>query len=526
MRVPVKDIASIGVVHDVRDYDLPVNAWTGARNIRFADKRIMRGLGSEHVLNPPTVAPYWLLHCFDNSRSSHWIYAGLGKVYTVTSGTHTDISKAATTYAATADTLWNGGVLGNLPVINNGVDKPQVWNPVSATQLLVDLPNWPATHTAKIIRPFKNFLFALDITEGGTRFPHRVRVSHPALPGAVPSSWDDTDATKDVFSLDISDVAAGGLIDCVPLRDTNILYKERSTFGMQFIGGRDKWRVFQIFEQTGLLGDHCAVAFNEGTQHFVATGEDIIVHNGQQRKSVANKRLQRWLQANISSTRYGRSFVVSDSGNSECLFCFPLEGDDFPTLALVWHWHDDTVSFRELTPTSFISAGQLPSEAAAETWDSGSGSWDSDTSTWDGLSTRPFVQQLLSAIPGSTKLEKLDTMNQRIGVNYTAYVERTGLDLMGIDRYGNLVRDKDQRKLIRGLWIYASGAPFLVEVATQLEIDGPVAWSAPQTFTPGVDEKVDFAAHCRLYGVRFSSSSDSYWEISGYAVDVEPLGLF
>jgi hypothetical protein len=526
MRVPVKNIAATGVVTDQRDYMLEPNAWTGARNVRFADGMLMRGLGSQYVLDPPSVAPYWLLHCFDSSRSPHWLYAGLGKVYTFTSGSHTDITKAATTYGATADGLWNGGVLGNIPVINNGVDKPQAWSPVSASQLLVDLPNWPATHTAKIIRAFKNFLFALDITEGSNRFPHRVRVSHPAAPGALPSSWDDTDATKDVFTLDLSDVGAGGLLDAVGLRDIMVLYKERSTFGMQFIGGRDKWRVFQIFEQSGLLGDHCAVAFNEGTKHFVATGEDVIVHNGQQRQSIVTKRLQRWLQANISSTNYHRSFCTVDVGNSECLFCFPLEGDAFPTLAMVWHWHDNTVTFRELTPTSFIAPGQIPSVAGSTSWDSDPASWDSDTETWDVLVNASFVNRLVSAIPGSTKLEHLDLLNQRIGSNYTAYVERTGLDLMGLDRYGNLIRDKGQHKLIRGIWLYASGAPFQVELATQQEIDGAVTWTAPQTFTPGVDEKVDFAEHCRLYGVRFSSTADAYWEISGYEIDVEPLGLF
>lgn len=525
MRIPVTGLTEVGIVRDVQDYLLPPNAWTDARNVRMIDGKLIRTTGQTPVLDPPSIAPYWLLHCYDASKNSHWLYAGLTKVYDVSSSVHTEITKAATTYGATADGLWNGGVLGGLPIINNGVDKPQLWSPVSAAQKLVDLTNWPATHTAKIVRPFKNFLFALDITEGGTRYIHKMRISHPADPGAVPSSWDDTDPTKDVYTQELSDALSGGLLDCAPLGDVNVLYKERSTWGAQFIGGIFKWRLFPMFETSGILDDHCVTVFDEGRQHFVATGEDVLVHNGQQRQSIVDKKTKKWLRANISASNYNRSFCCYDEEQSECWFCFPVEGSSWPNLALVWSTIDGSTTLRELDQASFVALGQIPA-TTSDTWDADLNSWDSDTTDWDIFAHKVFIRQMLQAQPTSVKLLHLDTTQQFSGTSFYAYIERTGLSMSGLTARGQILQDQQQKKLIRGVYIEASGAPFDVQVAMQSRRDGSVTWSAPKTFTPGVDDKVDFTVNAELYGVRFSSTANASWAINKYEVDVELLGIY
>jgi hypothetical protein len=361
------------------------------------------------------------------------------------------------------------------------------------------------------------------MTIGATRYPHRLKISHPASPGAVPSSWDETDPTKDVVMRDLGDTESAGIVDAVPLGGLMIVYKERTTWFAQKISGVQKWRTERLFQESGALDDHCVVDFAEGKQHFVMTGEDIIVHNGQDRQSVLDKRLRHWLLANIDSTNYGRSFCVSYTEEHECWFCFPLSGSSWPNLALVYNTIDGSCTFRELDQASFIAPGTIPSNTS-DPWDSDSASWDSDTTPWDTLVHQAFIRRLLQAKPTATKFFHLESSTTANGTPITAYMERAGLDLIGVSDSGEVRRDRRSRRLIRGVWLYASGSPFSVQIATQTDIDGALTWQPAATFIPGVDEKVDFALETRLFGIRFIGTEP--FEVFAYAVDIEPLGGF
>lgn len=523
MRVPFTNLAQFGVIKDKHDYDLPPTAFTDAKNVRFQDGKLKRFLGHLETLVGAPQAAYWAMHCFDNTGNSHWLIAGLTDAWDFSSGAYTEITRVAGDYAATAKKLWTGGVLGNIPVINNGVDKPQMWSPVAAATKLVDLTNWPATHVAQVVKPFKNFLFALNITEGATSFQHRVRISHPAAPGAVPSSWDDTDATKDVFSLDLSDFGAGRLVDCIPMRDINVLYKERSTWGAQFIGGKNKWRLFPIFEEVGMFEQNCGTSFAENSMHFVMTGDDLLVHNGQTPRWLLPKRLRRWLQANIDTTNYDRSFCVHNISERECWACFPLVGSTWPNIALVWNYDDDTLTLRELDNYSFIAPGQIPLIVTGDVWDNDDQVWDADTSRWDELTHPPFIRRLLALKPDVSKLFHLDLTDQFDGADFTASVERTGLDVIGF-KGGEYIRSREHRRIIQRVFIQAHGGPIDVQIGTTGAFGDGIAWSVPQTFDPETQEYLDFGLHTQLWGIRFSSTGSSEWHIISFEVEIEPVG--
>lgn len=525
MAIKLPGIADKGVFKDVEDYLLDVNSWTDARNVRFRDKKVVRSLG-ESLFTAPPIVPYWGLHCFDGSRASHWLEAGLTKVYDFAGGVHTDITRVSGDYNASIDNFWNGGVLGGLPVINNAVDVPQVWNPVSVSQKLIDLPNWPSGHTCSVLRVFKNFLFALAPVESSVPFPSRVRISHPADPGSVPASWDETDVTKDVYVQDLSDTEAGALVDAAPLGNIMVLYKQRAAHLAQFIGGQQKWSILPKYD-FGLMADHCVTAFthNEQTKHFVMTGEDIVTLDGQSFDSILDERMRRWLLRNMDPITFTRSFTIAHSQEKECWFCFPLLGATWPNVALVWNWVKDTITFRDLNAASFIAVGNTLLNQSDQ-WDADGDSWDSDTTSWNAFSEKPFAKGLVQICPTTTQLRKLEDTQQFMGQNYRAYVERTGIDLFGVDRYGNLQKDPDIHKLLKGVWISATGAPFYVQIAGQDFPSGPITWSMPQLFVPGVDKKVDVTVEMQLWGIRFYSDDPASWEIDAFRPDVVPLGGF
>ena len=65
----------------------------------------------------------------------------------------------------------------------------------------------------------------LYVKVGTTTYPSRVFWSQPAEPDALPSTFDATDDTADAGWVDLADTA-GDVVDCLPLGDVNIIYKE------------------------------------------------------------------------------------------------------------------------------------------------------------------------------------------------------------------------------------------------------------------------------------------------------------
>jgi hypothetical protein len=516
----------VGVVKDIPPHLLPPEAWTDARNIRFQDNKALKFDGHRAVFDPPGVAPYWALGV-PTAASYFILYAGLAKVRTIEGVTHSDITRASGDYTGAATDKWNGGVLAGIPVFTNGVDDPQSWSPVAAATALVDLPNWPADHQCKVIVPFKNFLVALHITKSSTVSPHMVRTSHPADPGSVPVSWDETDATKDVTEFELTDSQAGVIQDALVLGDILIIYKDNSTWGLQHTGGFGIFRSFKIFDETGILTQRCVALTPKGDRHFVMTGDDIIIHSGNRAsiQSVIDSRWKKFINATLDTDNFGRSFVARNRRLSEMWFCYPETGSTLPTLAIVWNSVTGAIGVRELSDLNFIANTVIKDTGIADpTWDADSESWDSDATKWGQREFFPQGIDMLGVDATNTKLFQIDNTNQFNSVNMTVLLEREGIALIGQDRQGNPKADPTVRKLFKRIWIKAEGSPFNVSLGKQEEIDGAIEYAPSQVFTPGVDKYLDFTVNGPLGAVKFESSADVAWQLHGYELDIEALG--
>ena len=524
-RVPIHDIGSLGIIQDIPPHLLPPEAWSNGKNVRFQDNKVLKMTGHSLIFDPPTVAPNWAI-ATPTASEVFWLYTGLDDIYTVQeTGVHTKITRASGVYTGVITDKWNGGVLGGIPVITNGVDDPQSWSPISASQVLVDLPNWPANTECKIIRSFKNFLVAMHITKSGTVSPHMVKWSHPADPGSVPVSWDETSATRDTGEKELDDSQAGIIQDAALLRDILTIYKDNSIWGMQHIGGRFIFRFFLMFTETGVLTQRCVKALPNAEQHLVMTGDDIVVHNGQTMESVINKKWKRFINNNLDPDNFANSFIVDNSIEDEMWFCFPEIGKTFASLALTIGVKTGTIGVRDLpADTTFIANGVIQEAAAGDTWDGDAGQWNDDTTIWGDRSFFPQSPGLFLVDSTNTKLFKLDATNQFNLVNMDSFVEREGLAVIGVDRQGRPKVDVTKRKLETRLWIKAEGGPFQVRVGSQQFVDGPITYEAAVTFTPGTDTYVDASANGPLIAVRFQSNADVAWQVHAYDIDIQVLG--
>lgn len=526
MILNIFNTGAVGVIKDVKPHLLPPEAWTDAKNIRFVDAVAVKMGGASNLFGAHLHAPLWTMPS-GGVGTMHWMYSSLTKMSATDGSTHADITRTSGgNYSTTNDHLWHGGVLGGIPVITNGADVPQFWGPADLTTPLANLTNWPSNDRCQIIRPFKNFLIALSITRSGVVLPHRVKWSHPADPGTLPASWDYTDPTYDAGERDLDDAEFGGIVDGVALGDTFIIYKERAIWGMQFIGGIYIWRFFPIFDTFGALTAGAVTRFSAGRQHFVPTGEDIIVHNGQEHSSILDARWRKFLLANIEQSMYKRCFSVANPIDKEVWFCFPSVGATWANMAMVWNIKDGSISVRDLPGgVSHIAYGPIPGSVPASTWDSDSDSWDSDTTVWDIQTIVGYQARLVQCSILDSVLQQLETTEQNNGQNMEVYLERQGLAVIGRDRGGQPKADINVRKLMKRIWPKVSGGPVNVRIGMQETLNDPVTWMAPKQFDPSSGTKfLDFIISGRLIAVRFETNSNVTWQLDGYDLEFEVLG--
>lgn len=359
-RRDIQLIGSPGVIRDTPAHKLNDAAFSDAKNMRFGEKGAESLVGNLSVFTAASITPLWI-GFFPPITNPHWAYGDLASMWVFEGSTHSDITRASGAYGGDAGERWQSTVFNGIAIFNNTIDLPQAWNPVSPGTLLIDLPNWVTTRRAKSIRSFKNFLVALYLTDSGTARPYRVLWSDSADSGTVPGSWDSTDPATDSREFDLAETS-DFLVDQLSMGDINIIYKEHSTWGMQFIGPPFYFRFWKILSKSGLLHRDCIANVPFG--HVVVTQDDIIVHNGQVENStsVLNAKLRRWLFSSIDVGNFVNSFLLVNPRKNEVLFCFPEIGETFASLAVVWNWQDKSLGVRELSPvTPFAATGPIGS---------------------------------------------------------------------------------------------------------------------------------------------------------------------
>lgn len=500
-----------GINSDVSPYELPENVWSGGNNVRFDNDKTKKVEGASQVFGTTSGNPHWLLP-FNTSTNNFWLYPSLTKIYKLSGSTHTDITRTSGgDYSATAAS-WNGGVLGGVAILNNGVDKPQQFG--SSASNASDLSYWPSTYKTKVMRPFKEFLVALNTTEGSDNYPYRVMWSQPADAGTVPTSWVYTDATKDAGFVDLSQTG-GFVVDCLPLRDVNVIYKEDSVYIMSHIGGAFIFDFSQIFSDAGILAQRCVQAFDD--KHFVVGTDDVYIHNGQTKQSVIDNVLKDELFNSIHSSYYDRTFVAPNYKDNEMWVCF-ASGVESNTgqadKAFVWNYRTNKWSKRDLPDVSHISWGIVDDSGTyTSSYDADSGSWDSDSTPWDFRGYNPTQSALLLAEPTGNKLHKIDSY-QNNGTSYLATVERTGLSLgTTLNKEIQLVVPRINGTGNVDFYVGTEGAP-----------NTGVAWKGPYVVTPGVHSEIPVRANGKYIGIKVETTDDKYWSLDSLDIHWTPSG--
>jgi hypothetical protein len=520
--VPVQFVGKTGLIIDQPPYDLPPNFWNDCRNVRFELGGIERAPSWRTLTTfGGSPIPYGLF--FVHSLiGKFWVYTGLQRVVAIAGGTVTDITRLAGSYTGGTQDFWQGGMFNDHLILNNGVDVPQNWDLPNAATALADLPNWPATHRAKIVTPFKEFLVALDVTISGERDDRLVMWSHPADPLNIPPSWDVADETLDAGQVSLSE-GEDRIIDGLQVGNQLMIVTGAQTWAMIFIGGQDVMAFRRVFSEIGALAQGCATTFLNKV--FQVTADDFVIHDLQSVTSIGYDRTKRWFFSQLTPSSYDKVRVVRKMTAKEIWITYSYGGTEVNNRALVWNWQFDTWTIRDIEDNHHaISAGPTSPTAASNSWASAVGTWAAqDPLTWESNTYDRAVEGLALASTALRLRVNGDTVD--VDDSTVNYVERIGVAVKGLSR-GEIVIDHGRLAVMREIWpkfVCDDGHAFSISVGFSMNRKAPVAWQPAQTFIQGTTMKLGFFGTFRYLSYRVECfQPGTSWKLIGFDLDLEP----
>jgi len=513
MKSPQLDLYKhYGVVKDLEPGEVGSDRWTDVSNFQFQEGFTRRVGGYDAYADPPTVAPLFCFHTTDQS-TNYWIYCGQNTVYVTNGTTHHDITPALGLNVAPAGN-WTACSLNGIPVLCNGINRPFYWD-LNTSNACLYLPGWPSNATCGAICSYKFHLIAMDITQASVRYQDTVWWSEGAAPGALPQDWVPA-SDNDAGDVQLADTP-GVILDAKPLRDTLMVYKENSTYALQYVGGQFVYTQRKVFLNQGVFAKNC-IAEIDG-EHWVFTGTDVIRHNGQQSVSVVQDKVKNTLIDSIDVVYKDYCCVAQIHSQSQFWICIPTQGSISLDKAYVINTKTNEVGIRDLPNILYVGRGLVDQDLFSTLWSTDSQAWELDLTFWNQQSFNPTADSLLMCAFTSSDLWSVDTSDENDGVAVSAYVERESLPITVSNNNTLVTRIIPD---IRGF----TGDTINVKVGTQSFFGQDISWEPETPFVIGTDNYIDVQTEGRLFSIRFEATTSRRWNIHGYRLQTVETGLF
>lgn len=528
MIVKFTGLGTVGWIADIPPHDLAENpmAWSSVQNMSFRAGLAERVQGySAGFDTTPTAAALGMAAAVQVDGTAYIVTGTTNKYFCYSGTTENDITGTAP--AATQDTKYSFTELTGFIVANETTKTPSFIDvqklSTAGADNFADLTNWPANTTCGVLRSFKYFLVAGNMSEGASpvNYPYKVRWSTAAVPGTLPASWVAS-TSNDAGSIDLS-ANYGKVVDMIPLGDQLAIYRERGITMMRYVGGTDAAnRLVMAFTDvpsgavTGMLALNCGVDV-PGIGHVVLSQNDLYLFNGNTCTSVLDKRHRDWLRKNIDLTYAKRSLVLHNADKSEVWACIVTGGKTSADKALIFNYADNTVGLRNI-PNVTCGIHAPVSEGTASTWGGLSGQWADLTGDWNQyVNYSKFRKTVLGSM--DNKLYIVGNIDTENGTSMVSQLERTYLNL----------GDAQRVKFVRSIWPRfeaTAGDTFDIRVGTSMSVDEAVNWQEAQTYTYGTSRYVSVNKAGRFLSIRIRSSANTQWRLNSLDVDVQPQGLY
>ena len=528
------EIRPESVVQDVPAAEVPPEFWTDIRNFYMRVGYAQRMSGVSQFFADWTDEPLNLTNVF-SSTLNFWTVMGKSTVQVIDQGGVVSDITPATYVAPILASEANQTIINGFPVQNFNQSPPSFWD-LNASNICQALPGWPTATTCASMRTFQNFLFALNMVEAGNDFPTKLRWSNAAEPGTVPTEWDAT-ATNNAGDTSLADTS-GGIVDGAALRGQFMIYKQHATYAANFVGGSFVFTFRKFLTTSGIMARNCVT--EALGNHIVMTDGDVIIHDGQNVRSLVDEKLRRFIFLQIDPVNFENSFVFNYRAAKEVWICFPTQGFVEPNLAVVWDYAHDLLSVRELGETwSHAESGLVLASTQALDWDSQTDTWAESSGTWNRAQFTGAFERVLASVAVSTPTGFSDPLGD--GLSRLLFVDDTTTTRDGGAVVGQITRESldlgnpEAFKFVRRIWPRIEGSTgtiIKVRVGTQEDASGGISWSARQDFAINVDDFLNFDASGRYISVRFEDDdapgavANPLWRIHGFDLEYTFQGDF
>lgn len=532
--LPIRGLGSVGVVTDVDPYNLPINAFTRAKNVMFDQGGVVRSPGFRDVKEVTGFTPVYIQGVLNpGSYDTVVIVSSDFKIYTMLNNTITlNYNPGASTSAVPI----TGTSLANVTYLNRSDVAPIYKTPTMSA--FASLVNWPSGYTCGSLRSFGDFLVALNTTEGATPYPTRVRFSNIALANNAPDSWDETDTTKSAGFNDIAQMTTP-IVDGQTLGSNFVIYSTDQVWQMEFVGGTFIFNFRKLFQDRGIANQNCVV--EALGRHYVFDTDDIYMHDGLSAQSVVEGRVRDYIFSGIDTGAFDKCFTTYDPVRQCIYFCYKSSDDmaEFTNgsgcnRAAVLNLQNNTWSFIDL-PNVYSSAISNVNTVAtyATTTQTYAGAGGTYASQSGGFDQHVLMLSQTSASDGLTShnifgLDGIDVNSLLSGsintsANKDIRLERVGIDL---DQEAQLPLNtyKTIRRMVPQFSTVNSDQTFEVSMgASNLSQEVPT-YETTVTLDMTTDYKVDSRSSGRYLSYKVETSSTKDFIVSGFDFDVVATG--
>ena len=541
--LPVRQLGSAGVVTDLDPFNLPINGFTRAKNVRFTQdgnierSPVFRDVSGGDLSSSLDGNPSHITGVFGGSSGydSITLVTDVYHVYTFSGGTLTsnvDFATSASTVPFTSTTL------ADVQYLNRPDRVPVFLGPSGTT--FANLTNWPSTHRCVSLRSYGDFLIALGMTEGSSSYPNRVRFSDIALANSVPSSWDATDATKSAGFNDLVQMDTP-IVDGATLGTNFVIYSSDSVYNMEFVGGTFIFNFRKLFDDCGVINQNCIVEV-EG-KHFVFDNDDIYVHDGNTRQSICDQRVRDYVFASgLDTSKTEACFVHHNAALEEVYFCYHT-GDDMVTLedashcnrAAVYNYKANTWSFIDLPNAvagTTANVNTVSTYATASTTYANTGGSYHDQESSFGRHNIFFSKTVANGLPSCDKLLAMDgaTVGAIAAPIDTAATQSIFLERKGIDLDQEAGSPLSGYKVLRGFYPQvttddSSNSTLTFTFGASDLPSGVPSYGSAVTYDMSTDHKVDTRSSGRYLSYKLTdANTNKDFKFSGMDIDVVITG--
>lgn len=558
----VRDLGGVGVITDANPYDLPSNAFSDGRNIIFDSGRVSRAPVFKKLFTTPTSSVTFdaIVGNFNDSTDSFENAQGTPTNLIRFVASYSDPNAGEVTLLADSDGTvrtypngllqfatpgsgiitneenWTHAQISGISFLARKGMVPYGRRIVSDTNYtLVSDSDWGATESCAVIRAYLDFVLALNVTKGANEFPTMVKWSNPVAYGTSVAGlvWDPTNPANTAGENILGELTTP-IVDGLVLGSQFIIYSLSQVYLMEYTGSSLVFNFRRLFPTGGIINTNCVVEV-EG-KHFVFGDDDIYMHDGVNKKSIADGRVRRKIYGAVRRNDRNKCFVLHDSVSNFVYFCYKSEENTvanpnttFANKAAIYNYRNDTWSFMDLPNVaggsevtfSFNSTVYSSSTSGYNNYNTSYQSFASDSSripamvgvtdTTNGLTESRVYGVDLPTVGRVSIPPEPETFVE-------AYVERIGIDL---DESGNDLRAyKHVKAVIPQAEFEASDGVLTFKVGANDFPLQAVNWSTEYEYRPEVDYKIDTRASGRYLAYRVGLNDIENFRFSGFDAEV------